>query len=293
MSLLGCPLQWLLQYGAGLRPGRALQLPEGSQLLGTFVHALLQDLVHGPRALPLAGLSEADAQAHVERAFDARVAGEAAPLVQRGQELALDRARRLAGGAAAALVRHLHAGDWEVVGVETPLAGEFAGHPVEGYADLVLRRRKDGARAVLDLKLGRFTYRRKELEQGQGLQLALYARMLGPQGGKLPPAGYLVLQDGELLAHSLHAFPTAVEAQGPSLEETLQIAGRTLALWERALGGGHVPVAIEKSDWAERIAEVVGEVPGRKDPGRYPPRCDFCQFSVLCEVSVGQSEVEP
>jgi ATP-dependent helicase/nuclease subunit B len=285
-TLLGCPFFWTLRYAGDLRPGRALELPEGNQLLGDFAHRLLQDLLTGPGAIPLDDATEEDARARVERAFDGRVATEAAPLVMRGQELELERARRMIGLAAAALVRHLRAGGWVPVAAEQALSGEFQGHPLAGYADLVVQRR-DGARAVIDLKLSGFGYRRSELESGRGLQLALYASMLGLEGGKLPPAAYLILQDGELLTVTPQAFPGAVAVDGPSLEESLSIAGDTLALWKKAFAAGCVPVAMKKSAWADDLAEVVGPVPGPKDPGRYPPECDYCVFTALCRVQVG------
>jgi hypothetical protein len=83
------------------------------------------------------------------------------------------------------------------------------------------------------------------------------------------------------------AFPGAVEVDGPSLEESLSIAGGTLALWEKALDAGCVPAAMKKSGWEDDIAEVVGPIPGPKDPGRYPPECDFCVFTALCRVELG------
>jgi hypothetical protein len=286
-NLLGCPFLWALRYPGALRPGRALELPDGRQLLGDFAHRLLQDLLTGPEAISLDAATEEDARAWTERAFDARVATEAAPLVLRGRELERDRARRLVGRAAAALVRHLRAGDWLPVAAEQELSGAFDGHPVKGYADLVVRRRRDGVRAVLDLKLSGFDYRRTELEKGRGLQLALYASMLGLEGGKLPPAAYVILDDGALLTTSPQAFPGSVEVEGPALEETLSVARGTLGLWKEALAAGCIPAAMRKSRWDEDVAEVVGPVPGPKDPGRYPPECDFCTFTALCEVRIG------
>lgn len=289
-TLLGCPFFWALRYAGGLRPGRALELPEGKQLLGDFAHRLLQDLLLGPEAISLDSAAEEDARAWAERAFDARVATEAAPLVLRGAELERERGRRLVGHAAAALLRHLRSGDWVPEAAEQALSGEFEGHPLQGYADLVVRRRRDGARAVIDLKLSGFDYRRGELERGRGLQLALYASMLGLEDGKLPPAAYLILQGGELLTVTPRAFPGAVEVDGPSLEESLSIAGGALALWKRAFEAGCVAAAIAKSGWEHDVAEVVGPIPGPKEPGRYPPECDFCTFTALCRVELGAEE---
>lgn len=286
-TLLGCPFYWTLRYPGALRPGRALELPDGDRLLGDFAHRLLQDLLTGPEALSVDSAIDEDARAWVEREFDARVATEAAPLVLRGRELERDRARRLVGRAAVSLVRHLRAGDWVPIAAEHELSGRFDGHPVKGYADLVVRRRHDGVRAVIDLKLSGFDYRRAELEKGRGLQLALYATMLGLEGGKLPPAAYVILEDAAFLTTTPQAFPGAIEVEGPSLEQALSIARGTLGLWKTALDAGCIPAAIRKSSWDEDVAEVVGPVPGPKDPGRYPPECGFCTFTTMCEVRIG------
>jgi hypothetical protein len=285
-TLLGCPFYWALRYAGELRKGRALELPDGDELLGNFAHAILQDLLVGPEPLA-AGAGEPEARAWAERAFDARVATEAAPLVLRGKELELDRARGLVGTAAAALVRYLRDGDWVALAAEQELQGEFAGHPVAGRADLVVQRRRDGARAVIDLKLSGFDYRRRELEKGRGLQLALYASMLGRSEGRLPPAAYLVLDGGHLLTLDARAFPGAVGVDGPSPEVTLAEARAALERWKQAFAAGALPVTKEKSGWEDEVRPIVGELPDRKSAGRYEPECGFCPFGTLCDVELG------
>lgn len=285
-TLLGCPFYWALRYAGALRKGRALEIPDGDTLLGNFAHAILQDMLVGPEPLA-AGAGELEARAWAERAFDARVATEAAPLVLRGKELELDRARGLVGTAAAALVRYLREGDWVALAAEQPLQGEFAGHPVGGRADLVVQRRRDGARAVIDLKLSGFDYRRRELEKGRGLQLALYAAMLGRSEGRLPPAAYLILDGGHLLTLDARAFPGGVEVNGPSPEVTLAEARAALERWKKAFAAGALPVTKEKSGWEEAVRPIVGELPDRKSAGRYEPECGFCPFGTLCDVELG------
>lgn len=286
-TLLGCPFAWMLQHAAGLRPGRALEIADDNQLLGNFAHRLLEEVFTGPNALSLDSATEDEARATAERAFDARVATEAAPLVLRGREIELERGRRLVGGAAAALLRHLRAGGWSIVGAEQELEGSFQGHRLEGRADLVLHRRSDGVRAVLDLKLSGFKYRHGELSHGRGLQLALYASMLGRVDGKLPPAAYLLLDDGQLLTVTPQAFPGSLPVDGPSLEETLDAAGEALARWKKAFAAGQVPATTEDSGWEEEMSNVVGAIPDEDEPGRYPPPCMFCRFDSMCQVQLG------
>ena len=47
-AYLGCPFKWALHYAAKLTPGGGVSLPEGNQLLGTFAHSILQEMLCGP-----------------------------------------------------------------------------------------------------------------------------------------------------------------------------------------------------------------------------------------------------
>lgn len=285
-SLLGCPFKWALEHQGLLQPGRGVDLPDEQRLLGNFAHRILQDLLLGPDRLDLAAATEESAVAWAGAAFDARVASEAAPFVRRGREVELDRGRATVAGAAAALLRHLQDGGWEVRAAEQPVSGSFAGQPVVGYVDLVLERR--GKPAVLDLKLSGGGYRRRELEEGRALQLALYARMLEP-GGTLPPAGFLVLDDGELLTVNPGAFPGATVIAGPSAHETLGAAEEGFRYWKKVLSAGLLPVLNKKLEWEDAVTEATGAPPpDAKGPARREPACNFCRFPTLCKVGFGE-----
>jgi hypothetical protein len=119
----------------------------------------------------------------------------------------------------------------EVSASEKDVAGAFAGQPVKGYVDLAPE--KDGRAALLDLKLSGAWYRRKELEEGRALQLALYASMMRDGGEAYPPAGYLILEDGQLLTTSPRAFPGATVVSGLNEHETLQAAEEGFGYWRR------------------------------------------------------------
>ena len=59
----------------------------------------------------------------------------------------------------------------------------------------------------MDLKLSGLKYRQKELEEGRALQPALYASMMKKGGKGLPPSGFFVLEDGQLVTTEPQAFP--------------------------------------------------------------------------------------
>jgi hypothetical protein len=285
-SFLGCPFRWALEHQGLFRPGPGIDLPDGNRLLGEFAHRILQDMVLGPERIDVGRAGEEEARRWAVRAFDGRVGREAAPLARRGREPELDRARTLVAGAAAALVGHLRAGGWKVKAAEHPVSGRFAGHDVAGRLDLVLE--KAGGEALLDLKLSGGRYRREELEKGRALQLALYAAMLGASGRAHPPAGYLVLDDGQLLTVDRGAFPGAAVIEGPSAAETLAGAEEGFAYWRRVLSKGLLPIPSAELDWKHAVVEAAGDPPDEDGPGRREPPCAFCRFGAVCRAGIGE-----
>ena len=285
-SLLGCPFRWALEHQGLLRPGRGVDIPDDNRLLGDLAHRILQSMVVGTDRIDVDRTTEAEAERWAARSFDARVESEAAPLVRRGREAERDRARTLVAGAAAALVRHLRTGGWKVKAAEHPVSGWFAGHAVEGYVDLVLER--EGEEALLDLKLSGGRRRREELERGRALQLALYASMLRSSGRPHPPAGYLVLDDGQLLTVNPGAFPGAAVIEGPSMHETLKGAEEGFAYWKKVLSKGLLPIPSEDLAWEDAVVEAAGDLPDEDGPARREPACIFCRFGALCHAGVGE-----
>jgi hypothetical protein len=289
--LLGCPFKWALEHQASLKPGHGVNLPEGARLLGDFAHRILQDMLCGPGKLPFARATEADASAFAREAFDARVALEAAPLVRRGGEVELDRARTLVADAAAALLRLLKEGGWRPVDAEREVTGTFAGQPASGYVDLVVE--KGGAEALVDLKLSGLKYRRGELEEGRGLQIALYASMLGKRkGAALPPSGFFILSDGQLLTLSPGAFPGATVVEGPSDHETLKGAEEGFRYWKKVLGAGVLPTRVDGLPVDGAVTGAAGPPPDEASVAFRDPPCRFCDFSAIC-VAPGVEEEQP
>jgi ATP-dependent helicase/nuclease subunit B len=285
-KLLGCPVAWVLEYAAGLRRRGMARIPSGSRLLGTFAHAILEELLLGPDRLDLARATPAEASEAALRMFGERVEREAAPLVVRGAEVERHRARQVVSDAARSLVELLQAGGWTPVAAEAELAGRFEGADLAGKADLLLERA--GGKGVLDLKLARSSrYFVEKLEQGQALQVALYAE-LAREGGRLPATGYFLLNRGEVLTADRGGFPGARELAGPSMQETLAAAGEAIRFWRSVLARGLVSSRHED----QRVGALLeaGEAAGRaapsSGPGDIDPPCRFCDFDALCGVTL-------
>jgi ATP-dependent helicase/nuclease subunit B len=289
-KLITCPLGWALKYPAKLHPGAADALPRLAALAGTFAHALFATVLFEDEP-GWDALTPELAQRSLHSLFDARVAVEAAPLTLPANRAYTERLRRQLGHAIAALVRQLRAGRWRPEAPEkdvSELGGSFAGQPLSGSIDLLVRR-DDGKRGVVDLKLGGRKYRAKSLRSGTSIQLAVYAKAAAGGPPPLPPVAYFILEDGELLTTDTAAFPDASEVAGPGAGETLLDAERAWKWWAQAVRKGliigrgkHIVDALEGED----LTEAVGSAPPVHPWVDEMPSCHFCDAQRLCEFSL-------
>jgi hypothetical protein len=284
-KLLGCPVAWVLEFAADLRRRGVARIPSGNRLLGSFAHAILQDVLLGPRKVDLAAGTPEDAAKAARVEFEARVEQEAAPLVSRGAEVARHRARELVGEAARTLFDLLQRGGWRPRAAEAELEGTFEEAALAGRADLVAE--KADTSAIIDLKLGSLSYYREKLKNGEALQVALYSD-LARGGGTLPPTGYFMINRGELLTVDTGAFPGALEIDGPSMEETLAATREALRFWRAVLAKGIV--ASRHKELREGSMLEAGEAAGKtipaSGPGAMEPGCRFCEHGVVCSVAL-------
>jgi ATP-dependent helicase/nuclease subunit B len=289
-SYLGCPFQWALHYQAKLLPGEGVDLPEGNRLLGDFTHRVLQDMLCSASRLVFATATPEDARAWAAKAFDERVGVEAATLVRRGAEVELERARTLVGNAAVSLLAFLRATGWSPVDAEREVKGTFGGLPATGYVDLVVE--KGGKEALVDLKLSGLKYRQEELESGHALQIALYASLLRRKGKPLPPSGFFILDDGQLLTTDPGAFPGAIVVDGPGPAATLEGADTGFRFWRSVMAKGILPVLHEDLAWEGPVTAAVGTPPEDGSPARPPAPCRFCDYRSLCVPPAVDDEEE-
>lgn len=291
-TYLGCPFRWALHYQARLTPGGGVDLPEGSRLLGDFAHRILQDMLCGEGKLAFSTATAGDAKAWAQHAFNARVALEAAPLVRRGSEVELDRARTLVVDAAGALLQFLKKSGWKPVDAEREVNGTFAGLPAFGYIDLVVE--KDGVEAVLDLKLSGLRYRQEELAAGHALQTALYASLIRKGGKGVPPSGFFILSDGQLLTTEPQAFPGATVVEGPGSQATLKGSEEGFRYWQKVMAKGVLPVLHEQLDWAPVVTAAAGPPPDEDSLARRDPPCRYCDYVAICvPPAVSDEDVTP
>lgn len=285
-SLLGCPLRWTLEYAAGLRPGGTEALPDLDRMVGTFAHALLQDLLLRDDP-PFAALTPVAARAALLDSFDRRVATEASPLLLPGSQSLGRQVRARIAEAGVALVERLQAGGWAPRAKEAPVSGTFAALPFGGSADLTLSR-ADGAVGLLDLKKGGRASKEAALREGRALQLALYARGLGVDRVH---AGYFIIEEGRLVTADGDAWPGAWSVTGPCSSETLLHAERAWAWWLDAMRAGDVVKRddLDALDLAETTV-AAGRPPPETPWDDKEATCRFCAHARLCSFDNGATE---
>ena len=266
--LAGCPLSWTLKYPAGLHAAETA-LPSGGLLYGTIAHDVLERYLFENMEL------EPDREIRkrlLELATD-RITRAAAGLLEAG----MDRERRYVTGriieAGERLVRALSDGGFRVAGLEQRLENVWNGIPVAGYADVVVNRKSDGLKAVIDLKWSGERSFRKLLERGTNLQTAAYSILAGP--GRVPTA-YFIIATGRFLSVHRGVFPGAQVVSGPDETEVWKNAERYLGKELELLSDLILRTGLPEKQFKEV------EKSGEKCGFFLHAPCRYCSFALFC-----------
>ena len=208
-KLCDYPHEWVLQYAARLRAGRAATVMDGTRLLGNLGHRLFEEFFSTRddwRNMP-----DKAVLAWVRSKLPGIVEREGAVLLGHGR--GVDR-RRVATTLERALVRLLaHLRSAGVVEAAAEASGEvpFEGRRLTGTIDLMLTC-GNGQRAVLDVKWAGESYRGGLLAENRALQLATYAYLQKSQDGSdaWPAGAFFILATGNVLAADRTSFPDAI-----------------------------------------------------------------------------------
>lgn len=278
-ALLGCSLNWALNYVARLRSGATATLPTGDQLLGSLAHfVLLERTLRVPHDSPRAA---ADFAIKVLREEGPALA---APLFLAGATAELGQVEQVLRGAAEALHELLAAG-WTVVGTEAELKGTAFGTAFGGVLDLILERA--GRRAVVDLKWSSLRYRRASLEEGTALQLSAYSALLAQAGFPNAPVGYFILTSRSLLSSdpALATGGTDVKTDWAPQRTWALLEGAHAEAW-RAVSKGELLAPGVVDEQHVPVTEITEE-----ETLVVQPPCRFCEFEGVCGRRYARLEV--
>lgn len=252
--LFNNPAIAVLDDAAGLRPASTLAVTEGTHLLGRLAHRLLEELFAQDGSLQW---SNAQLDIWFAPATDDLLRREGLPLLASGNATLLQHFRDSVRSSIAVLMLHLRHAKAVRVQAERKLKGDLFGLATTGDVDLLIFL-EDGGTVALDLKWSRSGPYRERMEDGDYLQLALYAHMIQQELGAAPVAiGFFTFVDRVLLTLTSNVFASSarVLTTDTTPEELVQSAVKT---WNwRA------------DQWQEGCVEVVAK--GLHPPPTLPP----------------------
>lgn len=206
------PHQWVLRYVARLKPGplSELQIRDHAQA-GSILDRLASDLFSGD-PLNWRDVAAEKIEQWLSTRWDAVLGQMGLNLRQPGQRVGVESLRETARRVLVELARLLSLARVDSVAAQvgqSPVA--FEGIFLKGIPDLICRRDEDTRVGILDLKLGGWSVREREVAESRALQLAIYRRLFvaSNPGSKPPATGFYILGAQRLVtAHDFWGVPT-------------------------------------------------------------------------------------
>ena len=225
MKLCDYPHEWVLQYAARLRAGRAAAVMDGTRLFGNLGHRLFEEFFRTRADWPT--LPDEAVFTWVRSELPGIIEREGAVLLGHGRGVDHQRVAATLERALVQLLAHLRLAGMVEATAEVRGEAYFEGRRLTGTIDLMLTR-GNGQRAVLDVKWAGESYRGGLLEDNRALQLATYAYLQKSQdkSDAWPSGAFFILATGNLLAANRASFPDAIVH--PSDD-----GSGTADLWER------------------------------------------------------------
>ena len=236
-QLLSDPLGWTLERAIGIRHGFSSEVPTGNRMIGTFVHAIVENLVtRGAAAngsLPPTPM--------IADTFDRFVPRFASELLLPGQKARLGTIRSTVLASLTCLFTALqnrgitltgaeadftHA--WELTIGGSPRTVELGGmRDLEGTFD-------DGRPAIIDLKWSNSGKRyRTMIDEGEAAQLSVYSRTAEADGDGNPLTAYFLLKQGRFVCTDSALDPDFTGGSDETDDSETDPAGDPAGLWPR------------------------------------------------------------
>lgn len=280
--LLGCPFAWVLHYPGKLRPSRRSEVPGGETLIGLLAHALAAE-IFAPGSPPSSKAARQTAEQRLPTLIDEM----ASPLRLPGA--AADHARVFSRLPAAmeTLAARLAELKATIVGAELDREvpdGIAPGTELAGRVDLLIET-KGKAPAVIDMKWSRGdTRRRKEIETGHSVQLAVYGRLFGSDGAPAPGT-YFMLSQARFLPAGDNLFGAAAGTGARPLAEVWANTKSSWATRMKQLGKGRVEATgeqLRKAAGGAGADDTAEDAAATTIPLQREPPCAFCDKARLC-----------
>ncbi|HIW91575.1 MAG TPA: PD-(D/E)XK nuclease family protein [Candidatus Corynebacterium avicola] len=287
-KLLLHPLEWLLGRRLGIEGGSLADVPSGNRMVGTWLHAVVEDIVNGQ----LADNDGEPVTVHTTGADVQAKLADSAPhyasellLPGRQRELAtfLSIAERSINGLFTALADagiRVRAVEGAIDAKVTGCRGADDELPLKGFRDMDVIM-ADGTPGVIDLK---YTFSKKKyrelIESGMALQLAVYAKSVAVEHDLTTladvPVAYFSLHGNRFDTSDARFFESESTAHGEVLEVSASDSGGadTDELWQRAVAGLNAVIVgfrkgqvtdlgnlVNRADWQQFEKPKKGESP--------------------------------
>jgi hypothetical protein len=277
---LACPLKWVLNYQAKLRPSSIADLPDTHRLKGTFCHSVLERVFGSGGPLP----SVTEAADRVRQVFDERLPLDAAPLAQADRLIERQKLRDELLSATRVLVEALSAGGYHIVGIEVEVSKNAFGKTLNGSIDCVAAR-DDGSEAIVDFKYSGRNKSREMVSEGKAVQLATYAYSRSTDAATFPAVAYLVLSDAQLLTPSESAIAGGINSSvipAKSIRDVWEEFSNAIEAADGWLTAGDpIPARpLQSSSQWPNGAGIVLDANLKDDESQAV--CRYCEYKRLC-----------
>jgi len=193
------PYKWVFRHKIQLRKSSILSIVNDQTLLGNLAHRFLEKLLKED----VARWTREDVARWIDQQAPDLLQKEGAVLLLYGREPERISFIKRVKFAAWSLLDLIQRNGWSIEATEKPLEGMLENTPLNGRADLLLR--KNDQYALIDLKWTGFNRRRQTIQNEEDLQLILYAYLLH-DGGQWAHTAYFVMDVGKMVARTNHAF---------------------------------------------------------------------------------------
>lgn len=211
-SLVDSPFIWVLKYRAYIKAEAVLQLADDSRFMGNVSHRVFQYALTRPDA-DVTLLDQPALEKLYSEAVDHILHTEGMLLLEKGKEDRVQSLHHAIKEKFMALVKHIAENNWVVEGCEAQKETVRSGLKLQGYADILLSRKKKGPKefAIIDLKWKSGKYYSGLMNEDKDLQLALYSSLFNDTGG-FSPTAYFVINTGRLYTRDQKAFQHGILA---------------------------------------------------------------------------------
>src|SRR5699024_3748225 len=226
-----------LERAIGIRRGFSFDVPTGNRMIGTFVHAIVEDLVSGGAATNGA----LPTPQTIAETFDRFVPRFASELLLPGQKARLGTIRSTVLASLTSLFTALEnrgitltaaeaafTHPWELTIGGTPITVELSGmRDLEGAF-------ADGRPTIIDLKWANSAkWYRAMIDDGEAVQLSAYSRTSDDTGEGYPLTAYFLLTQGRLVCTNSALDPDVSGGGDDAAESDIELGADPPSLWPR------------------------------------------------------------